>query len=154
MSFTLDVDGRSETVDAPEDAALLYVLRNDLAKSGPKFGCGLAQCGSCMVLVDGKAIPSCVTPARSVEGAKIETVASLQGADGSLHPVQAAFIMEQAAQCGYCTAGMIMTAVALLRTTPNPSEAEVREALDGNLCRCGAHPRIVRAVLRAAKESR
>lgn len=153
MSFTLDVDGRGETVDAPDDAALLYVLRNDLEKSGPKFGCGLAQCGACMVLVDGTAIPSCVTPARSVEGAKIETVASLRGADGSLHPVQAAFIAEQAAQCGYCTSGMIMTAVALLRTTPNPTEAQVREALDGNLCRCGAHPRIVRAVLRAAKES-
>ncbi|WP_064697400.1 (2Fe-2S)-binding protein [Rhizobium aegyptiacum] len=154
MSFALDVDGRRETVDAPDDAPLLYVLRNDLEKSGPKFGCGLAQCGACMVLVDGTATPSCVTPARSVEGAKIETVASLQGADGALHPVQAAFIAEEAAQCGYCTSGMIITAVALLRTTPNPTEIQIREALDGNLCRCGAHPRIVRAVLRAAKESR
>jgi nicotinate dehydrogenase subunit A len=154
MAFTLDVDGRSETVDAPDDAALLYVLRNDLDKFGPKFGCGLAQCGACTVLVDGTAVPSCVTPARSVEGAKIETVASLLGPDGGLHPVPAAFIAEQAAQCGYCTSGMIMTAVSLLRTTPDPTEAQIREALDGNLCRCGAHPRILRAVLRAARESR
>lgn len=153
MSFTLDIDGRRETVEVPDDVALLYVLRNDLRKSGPKFGCGLAQCGACKVLIDGEAIPSCVTPASSVAGAKIETVASLRRADGSLHPVQAAFLAEEAAQCGYCTSGMIMAAVALLRKTPSPTEAQVREALDGNLCRCGAHPRIVRAVLRAARES-
>jgi len=154
MRISLNVDGRNETVEAPDDAALLYVLRNDLEKYGPKFGCGLAQCGACKVLIDGVATPSCVTPARSAEGAKIETVASLRASDGGLHPVQAAFIAEEAAQCGYCTSGMIVTAVALLRSNPDPSEAQVREALDGNLCRCGTHPRIIRAVLRAAKASR
>ncbi len=150
MALTLNVNGKSHSVEAEPDTPLLYVLRNDLALNGAKFGCGLAQCGSCTVLVDGKPALSCVTPAGSVSGAEIVTLEGLGTLDDP-HPLQRAFIVEQAAQCGYCVPGMIMAALALIERTPRPSEQEVRAALDRNLCRCGAHPRIIRAVLRAAR---
>jgi nicotinate dehydrogenase subunit A len=131
------------------EASLLHVLRNDLGLNGPKYGCGLGECGSCTVLVDGVAARACVIPAAGVAGRAIVTLEGLAGANG-LHPVQQAFVDAQAAQCGYCINGMIMTTVALLATTPRPSELQVRQALAGNLCRCGTHVEIVDAVLRAA----
>ena len=128
---------------------MLYVLRNDCDLKGTRFGCGVAQCGSCNVLVDGKSLPSCDLPLWAAEGKAIVTVEGL--ADGDvLHPLQQAFIDEQAAQCGYCLSGILVGAAALLAAHPDPSEAEVRAALDQHLCRCGTHNRIVRAVLRAA----
>lgn len=151
MAISLDVNGTTTTVDVPADTKLLYVLRNDLGLSGAKFGCGLAQCGACTVLVDGAAVRSCVTEVGSLQGAKIETVEGLS-AGGALHAVQRAFLAEQAAQCGYCTAGLIMASLALLRTNREPSDPQIREALDGNLCRCGSHARVIRAVKRAARE--
>ncbi|GJE46633.1 (2Fe-2S)-binding protein [Methylobacterium soli] len=149
--MSLDVNGRAArvTVDDPE-TPLLYVLRDDLGLHGPRFGCGLGQCGSCTVHVDGQAVRSCITPVSSLKpGAKIITLEGL-GGPGTLHPVQAAFIEEQAAQCGYCINGMIMQSAALLNETPKPDEAAIRHALAQNLCRCGTHLRIVRAVQRAA----
>lgn len=131
---------------------LLYVLRNDLGLSGPRFGCGLGQCGACSVLIDGNVTRSCLIPAASVQGAAITTLEGL-GQPDSPHPVQAAFVAEQAAQCGYCSNGMILAAAALLERNPNPSDAEIRQALDGHLCRCGTHTRILRAVRRAAAAS-
>ena len=131
---------------------MLYVLRNDLELSGPRFGCGLGQCGACTVLVDGKATRSCVLPVDAAAGKKVTTLEGGPGSGGSSHPAAAPFVAEQAAQCGYCANGMIMTAKALLDRTPRPTEAQVRKALGANLCRCGTHNRIVRAVLRAAKE--
>lgn len=151
MSLVLDVDGSSRPIDAPDEASLLFVLRNDLGKNGPKLGCGAAQCGACTVLADGTPIRSCVTPVRAAVGLKIETLDGLTGGAGELTPVQRAFLAEQAAQCGYCTAGLIMAATALLRNEPRPGEQRVREALDGHLCRCGTQNRVVRAVLRAAR---
>lgn len=151
MTLTLKVNGKSQRVEAEPDTPLLYVLRNDLALNGAKFGCGLAQCGVCAVLIDGKAALSCVTPVGSVTDAEIVTLEGLGNLDNP-HPLQRAFIAEQAAQCGYCAPGMIMAALDLLRRNASPSEQDVREALAGNLCRCGAHPRIIRAVLRAARE--
>jgi nicotinate dehydrogenase subunit A len=130
---------------------LLYVLRNDLELSAPRFGCGLSQCGACTVLVEGKATRSCVLPVDAAVGKKVTTLEGL-GSGTALHPLQRAFVEEQAAQCGYCANGMIMTAKAFLDRTPRPTEAQVRKALGANLCRCGTHNRIVRAVLRAAKE--
>ena len=130
---------------------MLYVLRNDLELNAAKFGCGMAQCGACTVLVDGKPVRSCVTPALAVKDTKITTLEGL-GSIEKLHPLQKAFIDEQAAQCGYCIAGMLMTAKGLLDENPRPSEADIRLALAGNLCRCGTHNRIVRAIQRAAKE--
>jgi nicotinate dehydrogenase subunit A len=148
----LKVNGRDHDVAAPDDAPLLFVLRNDLQLNGPKFGCGLAQCGACTVLVDGQPVRSCVTPAGSVAGQDITT---LEGLGGLAAPsrLQQAFIDEQAAQCGYCMNGMIMASQALLAKNPKPSEQEIRHALDGNLCRCGVHNRIVRAVMRASREA-
>jgi nicotinate dehydrogenase subunit A len=139
----------------PPSATLLHVLRNDLALNGPKYGCGLGQCGACTVLVDGVAARACVIPAQGVAGRDITTLEGLPARHGtgdgaSLHPVQQAFIDEQAAQCGYCLNGMVMMAVALLERNPNPDEAAVRRELSGNLCRCGTHVEIIRAVLRAA----
>jgi nicotinate dehydrogenase subunit A len=151
MSVTLTVNGRKRTVAATASTQLLYVLRNDLELNAAKFGCGMAQCGACTVLVDGKPVRSCVTPIGTVKDAKITTLEGL-GSDTSLHPLQKAFIAEQAAQCGYCIAGMLMTAKGLLDENPHPSESEIRLALAGNLCRCGTHNRIVRAIARAAKE--
>jgi nicotinate dehydrogenase subunit A len=132
------------------DTPLLYVLRDDLGLHGPRFGCGLGQCGACTVHVDGQAVRSCITPVSSLKaGAKIVTLEGL-GSPDKPHPVQAAFIAEQAAQCGYCINGMIMQSAALLNETPKPDETAIRQALAQNLCRCGTHQRIVRAVQRAA----
>ncbi len=147
----LKVNGRTHEVQAAEDAPLLFALRNDLRLNGPKFGCGLAQCGACTVLVDGQPVRSCVTSVDSVAGQEITTLEGL-GAGGEPSKLQQAFIDEQAMQCGYCVNGIIMRAKALLDQTPKPTEREVRLALDGNLCRCGAQNRMVRAVLRAAQE--
>jgi len=147
--ITLQVNGVSRTVDAEPDTPLLYVLRDDLALRGPRFGCGLAQCGACTVIMDGNAIRSCVTPAAKAAGRKVTTLEGL-GSVEKPHPVQRAFIEEQAVQCGYCINGMIMTSKALLDKKANPSDREIRQALAGNLCRCGTHPRIIRAVKRAA----
>jgi nicotinate dehydrogenase subunit A len=150
MAISLKVNGVSRSVPAEPDTPLLYVLRNDLELNGAKFGCGLAQCGACTVLVDGKAVRSCVTPVGAVAQGDITTVEGL-GSVAKPHALQQAFIDEQAAQCGYCTSGMIMSAKELLDRKPSPNEGDVRSALAGNLCRCGTHNRIIRAVLRAAK---
>ena len=148
LRFRVNGSARTVQVDDP-DTPLLYVLRDDLGLTGTKFGCGLAQCGACTVHVDGRTVRSCVAPVRSVQGREVTTIEGL-GSPERPDPVQAAFIAEQAAQCGYCTAGIVMTARALLADTPRPSESQVREALSGNLCRCGSHDRVLRAVLRAA----
>lgn len=145
----LNLNGRACTVQAEENTPLLYVLRNDCDLKGTRFGCGASQCGSCHVLVDGASVPACDTPLWSAEGKAVMTVEGL-GKGGALHPLQQAFIDEQAAQCGYCLSGILISAAALLQQNPKPSEAEVRQALDKHLCRCGSHNRIVRAVLRAA----
>jgi nicotinate dehydrogenase subunit A len=147
----LEVNGQRRSVSAGPDTPLLYVLRNDLGLVGSRFGCGNGQCGACFVIVEGKAVPSCDTPLWSVAGKKITTVEGL-AKGGELHPVQKALLAEQAAQCGYCISGIAVAAAAFLANNQNPSEEQVREALDRNLCRCGAHNRVVRAVLRAAKE--
>ena len=146
----LKVNGRTQEVAVPDDTPLLYVLRNDLKLNGPKYGCGLSQCGACTVLVDGQAVRSCVTPVDTVTGQDITTLEGLGTLDKP-SKLQQAFIDEQAAQCGYCMNGMIMSAQALLHKTPKPTEAQVRTALDGNLCRCGVHNRVVRAVMRASR---
>jgi len=146
-----EINGQRRTVSAAADTPLLYVLRNELGLVGSRFGCGTGQCGACFVMVDGKALPSCDTPLWSVAGKKVTSVEGLSK-DGKLHPVQAALLAEQAAQCGYCISGIAVAAAAFLSQNSNPSESEVRAALDRNLCRCGAHNRVVRAVLRAAKE--
>jgi nicotinate dehydrogenase subunit A len=148
--ITLKVNGSDRVVALDdEEMPLLYALRDDLALHGPKFGCGLGQCGACMVLVDGAAVRSCITAAGAVEGHAITTLEGL-GSPEQPHPVQAAFIAEQAAQCGYCTNGMIMTATALLSRNPKPTEQEIRTELVANLCRCGSHVRVIAAVMRAA----
>src|SRR5690242_15595314 len=151
MTIRLKVNGTARSVDAEPDTPLLYALRNDFELNGAKFGCGLAQCGACTVLVDGKAVRSCVTPIGTVANSAITTLEGLGTLD-KLHPLQRAFIGEQAAQCGYCVNGMIMSAKALLDRNPKPSESDVRAALAANLCRCGTHNRIVSAVMRAAQE--
>ena len=153
MALTLDVNGRRHTIDAAPETPLLYVLRNDLGLNAAKYGCGFSQCGACTVVVDGEAIRSCTTPASAVVGKKITTLESLGTIDAP-GPLQRAFIAEQAAQCGYCIAGMMMSAQALLASTPDPTEPQIRAALAGNLCRCGTHNRIVRAVQRAAREGK
>jgi nicotinate dehydrogenase subunit A len=142
------------TVDVDDpDTPLLYVLRDDIGLRGPRFGCGLGQCGACTVHVDGTAVRSCVTPLSSVGAGHVVTLEGLSPRDG-LHPLQQAFIDEQAVQCGYCINGMIMQAASLLQQTPHPSEHDVRQALANNLCRCGTHLRILRAVMRAAANMR
>jgi nicotinate dehydrogenase subunit A len=151
MAMNLKVNGQSRSVPAESDTPLLYVLRNDLALNGAKFGCGLAQCGACTVLVDGRPVRSCVTAIGSLGNAEITTLEGLGTAEKP-HPLQKAFMDEQAAQCGYCIAGMIMSAKELLDRNPRATEADVRQALAGNLCRCGTHPRIIAAVLRAGTE--
>jgi nicotinate dehydrogenase subunit A len=152
MTISLKVNGSHQSVPAETDTPLLYVLRNDLALNGAKFGCGLAQCGACTVLIDGRAVRSCVTEIGSIGDAEVTTIEGL-GTIDKLHPLQQAFIDEQAAQCGYCINGMIMTAKDLLDQNPHPTAAEVREALAQNLCRCGTHGRIINAVLRAAQNA-
>jgi nicotinate dehydrogenase subunit A len=151
MAVNLKVNGVSHSVPAEPDTPLLYVLRNDLALNAAKFGCGLAQCGACTVLIDGKAVRSCVAPIGNLGNAEITTLEGLGTVDKP-HALQKAFTNEQAAQCGYCISGMIMSAKELLDRKPGASETEVRTALAGNLCRCGTHNRIIGAVLRAAKD--
>src|SRR5215203_7316515 len=148
MPIDLTVNGRRHTVHVDPATPLLYVLSDELALNGPKFGCGLGQCGACTVIVRGQAIRSCVTPVKSVAGGDVTTLEGL-GTPEKPHPVQQAFIDEQAAQCGYCINGMIMQAAAFLATTKRPTEDQVRQALAGNLCKCGTHVRILRAVMRA-----
>jgi nicotinate dehydrogenase subunit A len=151
MAVNLKVNGVSHSVPAEPDTPLLYVLRNDLVLNAAKFGCGLAQCGACTVLIDGKAVRSCVAPIGNLGNAEITTLEGL-GTVEKPHALQKAFTNEQAAQCGYCISGMIMSAKELLDRKPGASETEVRTALAGNLCRCGTHNRIIGAVLRAAKD--
>ena len=149
-SIKLDVNGRSRSVRADDEKMpLLYALRNDLDLHGPRFGCGLAQCGACTVHVDGKAVRSCTYPISKAVGKKIVTLEGLSRGR-KLHPLQTAFIEEQAVQCGYCINGMIMEAAAFLETHKRPSEEEIKQALANNLCRCGTHVRILRAIKRAA----
>jgi nicotinate dehydrogenase subunit A len=150
---TVSVNGRREQVTTEPDTALLYVLRNHLGLKGTRFGCGLALCGSCLVLIDGHPSYSCDVPVGVVHGREVTTVEGLGSADRP-HPVATAIVDGQAAQCGYCTSGIVVAAAALLQRNPDPTDAQVREALDGNLCRCGAHNRIVRAVLAAAAACR
>jgi nicotinate dehydrogenase subunit A len=149
MNYTLQVNGKTRTAQADGDTPLLYVLRDNLGLHGPKYGCGLGQCGACTVLIDGQAHRSCITPVSSVKSRKVVTLEGL-GTLEAPHPVQQAFIDEQALQCGYCTNGMVMTTVAFLARTPQPNEEQIRQALAANLCRCGSHTRIVKAVQRAA----
>ncbi|MGY2291864.1 (2Fe-2S)-binding protein [Pseudomonas sp. SDO528_S397] len=152
ITVALEVNGHTTQVSAMADTPLLLILRNDLQLNGPKYGCGLGECGACTVIVDGVAARACVLPLGGAVGREIVTLEGL-GTRQAPHPVQQAFIDEQAAQCGYCLNGMIMTAKALLDRNPNPSETEVRNALSGNLCRCGTHIEILRAVLRAARQT-
>ncbi|MBX6741198.1 MAG: (2Fe-2S)-binding protein [Acetobacteraceae bacterium] len=148
--ITINVNGADHAVEVEPDSMLLYALRDNLRLRGPKFGCGLAQCGACTVLMDGNTIRSCVTPVSAVGGGKVVTLEGLGTAEHP-HPLQQAFIAEQAAQCAYCINGMIMTAKAFLDQNPRPSRDEIKQALNDNLCRCGTHMRIVRAVERAAR---
>ena len=143
------LNGQPVSLDIEPETSLLEALRNDLELNGPKFGCGLAQCGACSVLVEGHSTRSCVTTVSAIAGRKVTTLEGL-GSATNPHPLQSAFIAEQAMQCGYCANGMIITAAALLATNGSPSKTEIHQALAGNLCRCGSHPRIVRAVQRAA----
>lgn len=149
----LQVNGSERAVQAEESTPLLYILRNDCDLKGTRFGCGSGQCGACHVLLDGVSVPACDTPLWAVEGKTVVTVEGL-GRGDVLHPLQQAFIDEQAAQCGYCLSGILVSAAALLELNPQPDEAQVRAALDKHLCRCGSHNRIVRAVLRAAGMNR
>jgi nicotinate dehydrogenase subunit A len=150
-AYRFQLNGRAATVDSWDPAQpLLYVLRNALGLHGPKFGCGLSQCGACTVILDGKAVRSCVTPVNTVEGKSVTTLEGL-GTPDKPDAVQAAFIAEQAAQCGYCTNGMVMASKALLAQTPYPSPDQVKQSLAGNLCRCGTHTRILSAVMLAAR---
>ncbi len=149
-NLVLTVNGKPYRVHAAPDTPLLYVLRNELGLNSPQYGCGSEQCGACMVLVGAKATPSCKLPVSEIGQAPITTLERLS-VDGELHPIQQAFIEQQAAQCGYCISGMIMTTAALLWKSPKPTDAQIRTALDGNLCRCGTHLRILRAVKRAAE---
>ena len=150
-NYRLTVNGKAQQVESWDpNQPLLYVLRNQLGLHAAKFGCGRGQCGSCTVLIDGQAMPSCVYPVSAAAGKKIITLEGICSVEAP-HPVQAAFIAEQAAQCGYCSNGMVMASVALLQQTPRPSNAEVKSALAGNLCRCGSHDRVLRAVQLAAQ---
>jgi nicotinate dehydrogenase subunit A len=151
VSTILNVNGAARPVAADPETPLLYVLRNDLRLKGARFGCGQGQCGACTVLIDGKAVQSCDVPVSAAAGKVVTTIEGLS-ANGKFHPLQQAFVDEQAAQCGYCITGIIMAAKGLLDASPRPSDAEIRTALKGNLCRCGTHHRILRAVRRAAEE--
>jgi nicotinate dehydrogenase subunit A len=149
---TINVNGHDHVVDAPPDSMLLYALRDDLGLRGPKFGCGLSECGACTVIMNGTAVHSCITPLSFAEGQKITTLEGL-GTKENPSELQQAFIDEQAAQCGYCIGGMIMTAQALLDRNPHPTRDDIKQALDGNLCRCGTHMRILRAVEHVANNN-
>ncbi len=147
--ISLRVNGKTHVLDAEPEMPLLYALRNDLQLNGPKFGCGLAQCGSCTVIMEGNAIRSCVTPVSAVQNKPVTTLEGL-GNTKKMHKIQQAFVDEQAVQCGYCINGMIMSSKALLDKNPKPNDTQIKEALAGNLCRCGTHLRILRAVKRAS----
>jgi len=147
--ISLKVNGKTQVVDVDPETPLLYVLRNDLQLNGPKFGCGLAQCGACTVIMNGNAIRSCVTLVSAVQNQPVTTLEGL-GSTKKMHKIQQAFVDEQAVQCGYCINGMIMTSKALLDKNPKPTDSQIKEALAGNLCRCGTHTRILRAVKRAS----
>ena len=149
-NFTIEVNGEQHTVSCHPETPLLYVLRNDLELKGSRFGCGLGQCGACFVLFDGHPTPSCDLPIWSVEGHQVVTVEGL-GEGGELSTLQRCFIEEQAAQCAYCMSGILISATALLKENPSPDESEIRAALDRNLCRCGSHSRVIRAVQKAAE---
>ncbi len=161
MTLTLQVNGRSREVQADAETPLLYALRNDLGLIGTRYGCGIGLCGTCTVIIDGKPVQSCDVPVSAAVGKQITTVEALgtvenavENEDEKLHPLQRAFIAEQAAQCGYCASGILMAAKALLDVNKDPSDGDIRAALEGNLCRCGTHGRILRAIKRAAKEMR
>ena len=151
MAYTLHVNGVEHTVEVPGDALLLNVLRDHLELTGTKYGCGEGQCGACTVLLDGSAVRSCKIPASSAAGKKITTIEGLSHGD-ELHPVQKGFLEAEAFQCGYCTPGMILSAVALLDRTPHPTDKQITQAMNGNVCRCGTYSRIVEAIRRAALE--
>ena len=153
MKFSLKVNGKAETVDVDPTTPLLYVLRNDLGLLGPRFGCGLGQCGACTVIIKGEAVRSCIRPMSQSDGVEITTLEGL-AQNGRLHPVQQAFLEEGAMQCGYCVPGMVLRTAALLEKQPKPTEPQVREALDGSLCRCCAYSSILAAVQRAAGVAR
>ena len=153
MPLLLSVNGAEHSVDAPPDSKLLYVLRDTLGLTGTKYGCGEGMCGACTVLLDGKPARSCQAPLSVVVGKKITTIEGLEE-NGRLHPVQQAFVGAEAFQCAYCTSGMIMAAVGLLRKNPRPSDEEIINAMDGNICRCGTYPRIVEAVRQAASSAK
>lgn len=153
MSIKFTLNGKAVDVNVEQDTSLLEVLRNDIELNAPKFGCGLAQCGACAVLLDGVSIRSCVMPVSVVEGKTVTTLEGLGNRDNP-HPLQAAFIAEQAIQCGYCASGIMTTAAALLASNTSPTRDEICSALSGHLCRCGAQPRMIRAVERAAREMR
>ena len=153
MAISITVNGRPHTVTAEDETPLLYVLRNDVGCKGVRYGCGVGQCGTCTVIIDGKAVQSCDVPVSAVAGKSITTIEGI----GSLehpHPLQRAFVTEQSAQCGYCASGIIMSAKALLDAKPDAGDADIRKALEKNLCRCGTHQRILRAIKRAAQEMR
>jgi len=152
-AITLMVNGRSQTVDVDPATPLLYVLSDDLQLNGPKFGCGLGQCGACTVLVKGQAVRSCVTPVASVAGSDVTTLEGLGTAEKP-HPIQRAFIDEQAVQCGFCASGVILTAKAFLDRNPNATDTQIREAMSGVLCRCAAHVRMMKAIVRYARSAR
>ena len=153
MPVTLSINGGEHQVDVPPDTKLLYVLRDNLGMTGTKYGCGEGMCGACTVLLDGKPARSCQAPVSVVAGKKITTIEGLER-DGQLHPVQEAFLKVEAFQCAYCTSGMIMAAVGLLAKNPQPSDQQIISAMEGNVCRCGTHPRIVEAVRQAASVSK
>ncbi|PZX55786.1 (2Fe-2S)-binding protein [Algoriphagus chordae] len=149
--YTLHINGTQKVIDTEADTPLLYALRDYLQLNGPKFGCGLSQCGACMVLKDGKAVTSCLLPIASIGNSEIITLEGLVESNGKMHALQEAFIKEQAAQCGYCLNGMLMAATGLLNENPRPTDTEIKEALELNLCRCSAHTRIIKAIKSAAK---
>ena len=149
MAISITVNGRAQQVDAEGETPLLYILRNDLKLKGARFGCGLGSCGACTVVIDGKAVQSCDISLSAVAGKRITTIEGI-GSPENMHALQSAFVAEQAAQCGYCTSGIIMTAYALLARNAHPGDAEICAALDGNICRCGTHARILRAIQRVA----
>lgn len=153
MPQILHINGAECQVDVPPDRKLLYVLRDNLGLTGTKYGCGEGMCGACTVLLDGKPVRSCLTPLSAVRGKKITTIEGLER-HGQLHPVQEAFLRAEAFQCAYCTSGMIMSTVALLKQNPKPTETEIIRAMDGNICRCGTYPRIVEAVRQAARATK
>ena len=149
-SVQLEVNGQKHSVDAEPETSLLEVLRDDLRLTGTKYGCGESECGACTVLIDGQPVHSCITPLSDAEGKAVTTIEGLES-NGKLHPVQEAFIAEGAMQCAYCVPGMIMRAVAFLKRTPHPTNAQIVEEMDGNICRCGGYPRMVAAIERAAR---